>query len=219
VRTRRSAWPRRARRRPRRVAMRSTTSEASSCFATDHWAPRFARYAPHLDNLRAAIAWSFGSDGDDDTSIALVGSSAQLWLSLSLYAEAGAWVHRALERLAPSTPPALEADLWLAVARFHGQRNQQATIRASRRAADLPRPRRSLRRGCALHALVRPRDRRTTRRAGAARGANAAKPLGRPRLVAMAHSGTRCSRRPWPRTTPSGNCRPPWRSIAPRRRR
>ncbi|MBK7331623.1 MAG: winged helix-turn-helix domain-containing protein [Betaproteobacteria bacterium] len=151
-----------------------------------------ARYAPHLDNLRAAIAWSFGSDGDDESAVALVGSSGQLWLSLSLYAEAGAWVQRALERLAPSTPPALEADLWLAMARFHGQRNQQATIRASRQAADLYRglgdP---LRRGCALHALGS---------AHAAERDDEAEPVllearallehtGRPRLVAMAHGG------------------------------
>jgi predicted ATPase len=145
-----------------------------------------ARYAPHLDNLRAAIAWSFGSEGDGDTAIALVGSSAQLWLSFSLYAEGDAWIRRAQERLAPSTPPALEADLWLAVARFHGQRNQQATIMASRRAADLYG---SL--GDALHAL------------GSARAAerdDEAEPVllearallertGRPRLVAMAHGG------------------------------
>ena len=151
-----------------------------------------ARYAPHLDNLRAAIAWSFEPDGDGESAIALVGSSGPLWLSLSLYAEAGAWVQRALERLAPSTPPSLEANLCLAVARFHGQRNQQATIRASRRAADLYRSLGDpLRLGCALHAL------------GCAHAAErddeaesvlrAARPLlertGRPRLVAMAHGG------------------------------
>jgi predicted ATPase/DNA-binding winged helix-turn-helix (wHTH) protein len=151
-----------------------------------------ARYAPDLDNLRAAIAWSFGSDGDDESAIALVGSSGQLWLGLSLYAEAGAWVQRALERLSPSTPPALEAGLWLAVARFHGQRNQQATIRAARRAADLYRSLDdALRLGCALHALGS---------AHAAERDDEAEPVllearalleqtGRPRLVAMAHGG------------------------------
>ncbi|MBK6395792.1 MAG: hypothetical protein IPF73_14795 [Betaproteobacteria bacterium] len=151
-----------------------------------------ARYAPHLDNMRAAIAWSFGSDGDDETAIALVGSSAQL---AELVAVRGSRSMGATGdgRLAPSTPPALEADLWLAVARFHGQRNQQATIRASRRAADLYRglgdP---LRRGCALHALGS---------AHAAERDDEAEPVllearallertGRPRLVAMAHGGT-----------------------------
>jgi predicted ATPase/DNA-binding winged helix-turn-helix (wHTH) protein len=151
-----------------------------------------ARHAPHLDNLRAAIAWSFGPDGDAESAIALVGSSGQLWLSLSLYAEADAWLQRALERLAPSTAPALEADLWLAAARFHGQRNQQASIRASRRAADLYRSLGdALRLGCALHALGSAH--------AAERGDEAepvlreARPLlersGRPRLVAMAHHG------------------------------
>lgn len=151
-----------------------------------------ARYAPDLDNLRAAITWSFGPDGDGDTAIALTGSSGPLWLSQSLYAEADVWARRALERLTPSTPPVLEADLWLAVARLYGQRNQQATIRASRRAADLyrgvPDP---LRLGCALLAL------------GCAHAAEGdheaeavlleARPLlertGRPRLRAMMHGG------------------------------
>jgi tetratricopeptide (TPR) repeat protein len=151
-----------------------------------------ARYAPEIDNLRNAIAWSFGPDGDSDTAIALVGSSMQLWISLSLYAEAEALVQRAAASLAPAMPPALQADLWLALASVYWQRNQQETIRAAGRAADLYRSLGdSLRLGCALRAL------------GGAHAAEAheeaesvlleARPLlehcGRPRLQAMAHGG------------------------------
>ena len=57
-------------------------------------------------------------------------------MNLSLYAEAEQLAQRALELVVPATPPALEADLWSAVARIYGQRNQQATIRAARRAAE-----------------------------------------------------------------------------------
>lgn len=150
-----------------------------------------ARYAPEIDNLRTAIAWAFGPDGDAETAIALAASSVRAWLSLSLYAELQALLEKALERLAPSTPPALEADLWLAIAAVYGQRNQQATIRAARRAAELYRGLGdSLRLGCALHSL------------GSAHAAEAdeeaesvlleARPLlvstGRPRLLGMFHS-------------------------------
>lgn len=149
-----------------------------------------ARYAPEIDNLRTAVAWSFGPDGDSESAIALVGSSVRACLSLSLYAETEALVQRALECLAPSTPPALEAELRSAVAAVYGQRDQRATIRAARRAAELYRGLGdSLRLGCALHAL------------GGAHAAEAdeeAEPVlleartllentGRPRLRAMSH--------------------------------
>jgi predicted ATPase/DNA-binding winged helix-turn-helix (wHTH) protein len=149
-----------------------------------------ARYAPEIDNLRTAIAWSFGPDGDSEAAIALVGSSVRAYVSLSLYSESEALVQRALELLTPSTPPALEAELWSAVAAVYGQRDQQATIRASRRAAELCRRLGdSLRLACALHAL------------GSAHAAEAddeaesvlleARPLlestGRQRLLAMSH--------------------------------
>ena len=151
-----------------------------------------ARYATEIDNLRAAIAWSFGPDGDGETSIALIGSSGQLWLSLSLYREGEALLHRALECVTPSTPPALEAELWSALASIHVSRDFHVVIKAARRAADLYRSLPdSLRLGCALvlHAL------------GSAYGSDdeaepllrEARPLleacGRPRLLAMLHSG------------------------------
>jgi len=151
-----------------------------------------ARYAPEMDNLRTAIAWSFGPEGDSDTAIALVGSSVQALMGLSLFAEGEVLVERALERVTPATPPALEADLWSAVASVYGDRNQQTTIRAARRAADLYRATEDdLRLACAL---------RTLGRAYATEGDDQAesilleaRPLiersRRPRLVALCHGG------------------------------
>ncbi len=179
-----------------------------------------ARYAPHLDNLRAAIAWSFGSDGDDETAIALVGSSAQLWLSLSLYAEAGAWVQRAT-----GAPRAVDA----AGAGGRPVAGGGALPRTTEPAGDhprvtpgrghLPRPRRPLRKAARCTRWAAPtRPRGTTRPSRCcSRRERCWKRTGRPRLVAMALGGPRCSTPPMAaRTTPSGNCRPPWCSIAPR---
>jgi tetratricopeptide (TPR) repeat protein len=96
-----------------------------------------------------------------------------------------------VERLAPATPPALEAELWQAVASLYGQRNQQTTIRAARKAADLYGALGdSLRRGFAL---------RTLGSAHAAEGDDEAEAVllearpileasGRPRLIAMSHT-------------------------------
>jgi len=151
-----------------------------------------ARYAPDLDSLRTAIAWSFGPDGDSEVAIALVGSSGQLWASLSLYAEAERLAQRALELVGPATPPALEADLWSAVARIYGQRNQQATIRAARRAAELYRGLAdSLRLGCALHAqgVAHAAERDEEAEAVLCEARPLLTRTGRPRLRAMAHSG------------------------------
>jgi len=48
-----------------------------------------ARYAPELDNLRAAIDWASGpGGGDPGLTAALLGHSAELWWSLSLVSEA-----------------------------------------------------------------------------------------------------------------------------------
>lgn len=129
----------------------------AACF--DDWttlsdADFVARYAPEIDNLRLAVTWSLGPDGDDETAIALVGSSGQVWVALSLYEEAEGLVDRALARVTTATPAELEAELWSAVAAIYRSRDTQRTIHAARRAADLHRRcGDSVRLGCALHAL------------------------------------------------------------------
>lgn len=112
-----------------------------------------ARYGEQIDNLRLAVGSAL-AQGDSDTAIALVGSATQVWISLSLYAEADALLQRALACLTPATPVALEADLWLAVAVLYSQRDQRKTIQAALRAADLYRRLgNSLRLGYAMHSL------------------------------------------------------------------
>jgi predicted ATPase/DNA-binding winged helix-turn-helix (wHTH) protein len=58
-----------------------------------------ARYAPEIDNIRAALDWSFSSDGDVQTGIALAAASIPLWTLLSLLAECHESAMRALTHM------------------------------------------------------------------------------------------------------------------------
>src|SRR5467141_197457 len=52
-----------------------------------------------LSNVRAALEWSFGPHGDDETATRLAAASMQLFLELSLLIECQAWAERAMARL------------------------------------------------------------------------------------------------------------------------
>lgn len=67
------------------------------------------RYAPMLDDLRAALDWAMDEDADD--AVALAGASWPLWRELSLRAEGRKRLGAAISRLHAATPPALEARL------------------------------------------------------------------------------------------------------------
>jgi len=58
-----------------------------------------ARYAPEIDNVRAALEWSFGHGEDLQTGVALAVASIPLWTLLSLLDECRDWTERALARL------------------------------------------------------------------------------------------------------------------------
>jgi predicted ATPase/DNA-binding winged helix-turn-helix (wHTH) protein len=53
-------------------------------------------YAPQINNLRAALAWSFASDGDLELGVALTAAAIPLWLNLSLLPECRARTEQAL---------------------------------------------------------------------------------------------------------------------------
>jgi predicted ATPase len=59
-----------------------------------------ARYAPEIDNIRAALAWAFEPHGDAQIGIALAAASVPLWKLLSMLGECRDLVGRALARLA-----------------------------------------------------------------------------------------------------------------------
>ena len=96
-----------------------------------------ARYAPELDNLRLALDWSFGPDGDPQIGLALTGLSGQLWVGRLMLAEQQQRLDTALASLGPDTPPELEADLQLVAGMFFYWRLNERAISAMRRAMSL----------------------------------------------------------------------------------
>lgn len=82
--------------------------------ATDGWETTATRqwitqYEPDLDNLRGALNWAFGKDGDINIGLGLVGHSHILWAELGLMLEHRRWVNEALDKIRKSTPPEVTA--------------------------------------------------------------------------------------------------------------
>jgi non-specific serine/threonine protein kinase len=67
---------------------------------TDEWR---RKYEPEIGNLRAALDWAFGPDGDAALGVALAALSTNVWIALSLLGECCDWAARALSRLGPAT--------------------------------------------------------------------------------------------------------------------
>jgi predicted ATPase/DNA-binding winged helix-turn-helix (wHTH) protein len=63
----------------------------------DEWRKR---YAPMLPNLRNALAWCFGPQGDARAGMALLLASGLLWVEMLLLDEQRQWLETALERVA-----------------------------------------------------------------------------------------------------------------------
>jgi predicted ATPase/DNA-binding winged helix-turn-helix (wHTH) protein len=55
----------------------------------------------YLGNIRAALEWSFGPDGDDLKAIRLSAAASQLLLAMSLLLECRAWMEKAIDRMTP----------------------------------------------------------------------------------------------------------------------
>src|SRR5271166_2015907 len=74
------------------------------------WLPA---YEPDLDNLRAALGWSLGPDGDPALGLKLLSYTDWLWRDLSLVQEQRRWFELALTFVDDATPPAVEARIHL----------------------------------------------------------------------------------------------------------
>ncbi|BBK41756.1 transcriptional regulator [Allostella vacuolata] len=62
-------------------------------------AEAMAGFLPDIDNIRAALAFAFSSDGDPALAASLTAAAAPLFIDLSLLAECTDWTSRALARL------------------------------------------------------------------------------------------------------------------------
>ena len=74
-----------------------------------------ATYVPELDNVRAAIDWALGVEGDSAIGIAVAGASGAMWAELSLPGEGRRRLEAASAQVGPGTPEVDQAllCLWL----------------------------------------------------------------------------------------------------------
>ena len=72
-----------------------------------------ALYFPERDNVRVALDWALGVDGDPIIGIALAGASAALWAELSLPVEGRQRIEAAIAQVNSHTSKSDQARLWL----------------------------------------------------------------------------------------------------------
>jgi predicted ATPase/DNA-binding winged helix-turn-helix (wHTH) protein len=58
-----------------------------------------------IGNIRAALEWSFGPNGDDPKAIRLAAAASQLLLAMSLLLECRTWMEKAIDRMTPDCDP------------------------------------------------------------------------------------------------------------------
>lgn len=82
----------------------------------DAW---FAQYWWRIDDVRAALAWAFGPEGDTAVGVALTVSSIPLWFRACLMDEYRAHLEMALGRVQTESPASPARELRLSVALGH----------------------------------------------------------------------------------------------------
>jgi predicted ATPase/DNA-binding winged helix-turn-helix (wHTH) protein len=70
----------------------------------------------YLKNIRAALEWSFGPNGDDPTAIRLAAAASQLLLAMSLLLECRTWMENAIDRMTPDCDPRHQMKIQAALA-------------------------------------------------------------------------------------------------------
>src|SRR5260370_11619687 len=70
----------------------------------------------YLGNIRAALEWSFGPNGDDPTAIRLSAAASQLLLAMSLLLECRTWMEKAIDRMTPDCDPPHQMQIQAALA-------------------------------------------------------------------------------------------------------
>jgi predicted ATPase len=97
-------------------------------------------HSGQLGNVRAALEWSFGPNGDDEIATRLAAASTQLFLELSLLAECRVWAERAIARLGDqhkNSRRELEISTSLSLALMHSEGSSELVRQAFSRALDI----------------------------------------------------------------------------------
>lgn len=85
-------------------------AEAARLWPTTTGRDWLAAYAPDSDNLRAALGWAFGGEGDSAVGLRLVAATVPLWWELpeTPVAEGQRWLAIAAQHVRRDTPPIVE---------------------------------------------------------------------------------------------------------------
>lgn len=103
-----------ARRRSHAIWFATLFERAEATWADMPSAAWLEIHGPEVDNLRAALAWAFGPDGDGPLALRLASVSYPLWWDLPQLPlhEHRAWYDRAVTAIDAETPPRTAALLW-----------------------------------------------------------------------------------------------------------
>lgn len=99
-----------------------------------------AKLGSQLGNIRSALEWSFGPQGDPGLALPLAAASAQLFLHFSLLVECRTWCSRATELLELGyfgTPTEMELQAALGLVQMFTQGNSELAEKALLRALDI----------------------------------------------------------------------------------
>jgi predicted ATPase/DNA-binding winged helix-turn-helix (wHTH) protein len=86
-------------------------AQATAAWETTPTRQWIARYESDIGNLRGALEWAFGPDGDVTVGVDLVAHSHVLWAELGLMLEHRRWVIEALDKIGKATPSEVAARL------------------------------------------------------------------------------------------------------------
>jgi predicted ATPase/DNA-binding winged helix-turn-helix (wHTH) protein len=70
----------------------------------------------YLGDIRAALEWSFGPDGNDATAVKLAAAASPLFLAMSLLSECRTWMEKAIDRMTPDSDPRHQTEIRAALA-------------------------------------------------------------------------------------------------------
>ncbi|UQR63167.1 helix-turn-helix transcriptional regulator [Bradyrhizobium sp. C-145] len=92
-----------------------------------------------LGNVRAALEWSFGPNGNDEIAMRLAAASTQLFFRLSLLIECRMWAERAIARLGEQKNSRREMEIYasLSLALMHSEGSSELVRKAFSRALDV----------------------------------------------------------------------------------
>jgi predicted ATPase/DNA-binding winged helix-turn-helix (wHTH) protein len=70
----------------------------------------------HLGDIRAALEWSFGSEGNDKAATRMAAAASQLFLAKSLFVECRGWMEKAIDRIGADCDPCTQMEIHASLA-------------------------------------------------------------------------------------------------------